>query len=335
MRTVVKRLGFSYVVGQKRNIAADAAGTVKFREEYLLKKVANRDHHRNPRRLEVFLDESYVNEHHVASRTWLPANRVRYAKRGKGRRFCIVGAGILHRKNGGLRGDWVENSLKVWQSDLAASEQEDYHGNFDSETFEDWFKKLCRTLKREHGACNIVMDGASYHRRIIKPSPKKGWKKAHILRWLVENGIPWGSDTRNATLLKLASAAKPKTNYAANIIAQKYGHLLFYTPPYHPELQPIEVIWGVVKNRIAMEPAKSMSDLKKKLGASLRQVSSHTWVGAYRKVQRMEDEYMVKVRHSQENRRESAEAAAQLVEDAVENTAHDTAEEPEDYIFHC
>ncbi|GMF35042.1 unnamed protein product [Phytophthora fragariaefolia] len=121
MRRVVKRLGFSYVVGQKRNIAADAAGTVKFCEEYLLKKVANRGHHRNHLRPEVFLDESYVNEHHVASRSWLPADRIRYAKSGKGHRFCIVGAGVLYRKNGGLHGTWVKDSHKNWQSDLTGS----------------------------------------------------------------------------------------------------------------------------------------------------------------------------------------------------------------------
>jgi hypothetical protein len=30
----------------------------------------------------------------------------------------------------------------------------------------------------------------------------------------------------------------------ANRIAQQHGHFLYYTPPYHPELQPIEVVWG-------------------------------------------------------------------------------------------
>jgi hypothetical protein len=177
MRRVVKRLGFSYVTGQKRNIVADAAGTIKFREAYLEKKVANRDHYRNPRRPEIFLDESYVNEHHVASRSWLPANRIRYAKSGKGRRFCIVGAGVLYREHGGLRGAWVKDSLKYWQSDLAASEQEDYHCNFDSDTFEDWFRMLCCTLQHDYGECNIVMDGASYHRRIMDQCRRRAGRR--------------------------------------------------------------------------------------------------------------------------------------------------------------
>ena len=42
---------------------------------------------------EVYLDESYVNQNHVASRSWLDKSRKRYAKEGKGNRFCIIGAG--------------------------------------------------------------------------------------------------------------------------------------------------------------------------------------------------------------------------------------------------
>jgi hypothetical protein len=160
--------------------------------------------------------------------------------------------------------------------------------------------------------------------------PKKGWKKNRILRWLLEHGIPWGTDTRSATLLRLAAATKTKTNYAANVIARKYGHLLFYTPPYHPELQPIEVVWGVVKNRIAVAPAKSMADLKTKLGASLNKVSCRKWVGAYRKVQQKEGEYMMQVHDIQAQRGVTTKAEDQGPEESIgEEQAR------EDYIFQC
>jgi hypothetical protein len=44
-----------------------------------------------------------------------------------------------------------------------------------------------------------------------------------------------------------------------------------------------------VKNRIANAPAKSMADLGNKLRASLDKVTEHTWLGAFRKVQKFED----------------------------------------------
>ena len=91
-------------------------------------------------------------------------------------------------------------------------------------------------------------------------------------------------------------------------------------------MQPIEVIWGGVKNRIAVAPAKSMADLKKKLGESLSLVSSRTWRGAYRKVQKKEDEYMTKVIEDKAKRQAIVDAAdqASLVEHTLES-----------YTFQC
>ncbi|KAE9050536.1 hypothetical protein PR003_g2527 [Phytophthora rubi] len=52
---------------------------------------------------------------------------------------------------------------------------------------------------------------------------------------------------------------RPKEEYMATKIAVKYGHLVFFTPPYHPSLQPIELFWGTVKNRIAKDPPRTVA----------------------------------------------------------------------------
>ena len=39
----------------------------------------------------------------------------------------------------------------------------------------------------------------------------------------------------------------PEPTYVIDEIARKHGHEVMRTPPYHPELQPIETCWGVVK----------------------------------------------------------------------------------------
>ena len=43
----------------------------------------------------------------------------------------------------------------------------------------------------------------------------------------------------------------PEPIYAIDESAAVYDHKVLRTPPYHPELQPIETCWGVVKNYIA------------------------------------------------------------------------------------
>jgi hypothetical protein len=197
MRRLLRRLGFRYLRGQQRNYLAETPANVAFRGQYLRAKVRNRDRFGNPIFTEVYLDESYVNEHHVSSRSWLDVGRQRYAKEGKGHRFCIIGAGIqirTYKKNlvlqigalwtqdGVVHGDWVPGSLRFWQSQLKGDE--DYHGNFNANIFERWFQELCATLALQYGTCIIHMDGARYHKRVLNPRPTTKWRKADIQAWL-------------------------------------------------------------------------------------------------------------------------------------------------------
>ncbi len=47
-----------------------------------------------------------------------------------------------------------------------------------------------------------------------------------------------------------------------DVIAKKYGHQVLRTPPYHPELQPIEKCWGIIKNEVARNSNFTMENLK-------------------------------------------------------------------------
>jgi len=42
-----------------------------------------------------------------------------------------------------------------------------------------------------------------------------------------------------------------------------HGHQVFFTPPYHCELQPIEGVWAVVKGEIG--PHLNLLDVRNKL----------------------------------------------------------------------
>lgn len=97
-----------------------------------------------------------------------------------------MAAGIIKTMGAVVQADFVPNSVEFWAADAKGSEG-DYHGNFDAVQFERWFKNLCETLK-QYGECYIHMDGASYHKRNLKPAPNSGWKKAQIQHWLQENG---------------------------------------------------------------------------------------------------------------------------------------------------
>ncbi|RLN46524.1 hypothetical protein BBJ28_00013853 [Nothophytophthora sp. Chile5] len=93
-----------------------------------------------------------------------------------------------------------------------------------------------------------------------------------------------------AQLLERVNLHRPAPIYEAQKIATKHGHLLYF--PYHPELQPIELVWGLIKNRIALNRASNATDLNKKVAEELGKVTPENWCKYYRHVQKFEDKYL-------------------------------------------
>ena len=79
-------------------------------------------------------------------------------------------------------------------------------------------------------------------------------EKAQYAEWLKKRKIPYAKDALRLTLWKLAK--EKQENYLAyrlEKIAYKYGHEIVRLPPYHCQLNPIELIWGIEKNYVASE----------------------------------------------------------------------------------
>ncbi|KAE8888906.1 hypothetical protein PF005_g967 [Phytophthora fragariae] len=291
-------LGYHYIEGEKRHIHADSEGNVAFRETYLANKLANRVKVQGRYgvswgvvRPEVFLDESYCNVNHVTGKTWLTSEKVRYGKTGKGSRACMIAAGVIKTRGAVATGEFVEGSIKVWKSALKRKlwDEDDYHGNFDAEQFERWFQNLCCTLKAKYGECNH-MDGASSHKRTTNKTPTMSWLKAAMVAWIIDMvGHAFNPKATKAKLMEIVEQHAETSIYAATTIATSHGYLVYFTPPSHPTLQPIELIWGRVKGDIARRPAKNASDLVSRVMAGLEE-HGKAWLSVYRHVQGKEDE---------------------------------------------
>ena len=63
------------------------------------------------------------------------------------------------------------------------------------------------------------------------------------------------------------------------------------TPPYHPELQPIETCWGVVKNHVARNCDFTVKNLIKQLDCGFKKVTATTCEKIIKKVRKIEDEF--------------------------------------------
>lgn len=55
-------------------------------------------------------------------------------------------------------------------------------------------------------------------------------------------------------LVKLLREVKPEyVSYEIDTLFARYGHVVLRLPPYHPEINPIEEVWGALKQTIGYE----------------------------------------------------------------------------------
>jgi len=83
----------------------------------------------------------------------------------------------------------------------------------------------------------------------------------------------------------------PLPVYEIDEIAKKHGHEILRTPPYHPELQPIELCWGIVKNHIARNGDFTLSNLKRQLEEGFDKVDATICDKIIKKIKKKEDKF--------------------------------------------
>jgi len=138
----------------------------------------------------------------------------------------------------------------------------------------------------------IIMDNASYHNVLSECSaPTSACKKERIRDWLIKNQIPTPEDCLKSELIEILNKIAPNPTYAVDLLAEKQGHTVLRTPPYHPELQPIEICWGIVKNQVARNCDFTMSNLLVQLEAAFSTVTNETCRGLMKKIRQVEDDF--------------------------------------------
>ena len=77
-------------------------------------------------------------------------------------------------------------------------------------------------------------------------------RKGEMLFWLDKHGKRCSSDMTKAELYDLIKMHKQQyETFVIGCLLAEHGHTVIRLPPYHPDLNPIEKIWSIVKTRIA------------------------------------------------------------------------------------
>jgi transposase len=276
------RWGFEFGKGTRTQHLKEKDYVIAARQRYLRKMRNNRlDLPGSTVKPEVYLDESYINKNHSNDYIWYSTEDGPWVQKptGKGERLIIMNA---ITKNG-----WVPNAKTVFKS---ARKTGDYHGQMNWEIFKKWFTE--KLLPNIPGASLIIMDNASYHNVFAENSaPTAASSKETIRTWLENNKISFSADCLKAELIDMLLKIVPAPTYAIDEIAKQHGHEVVRTPPYHPELQPIEICWGVLKNEVARHCDFTMKNLLTQLELAFKKITAHTCIEIIKKIKKSEDKF--------------------------------------------
>ena len=238
----MKKLGFVYgktdsdkkVICENVNVCAERA--------IFLRKIK---HYREMGLDVVYTDETWVNAHHCRSRQWKDKSSGQAARippSSRGQRLIILHAGSA-------RHGFIHNCDHVFESTKTG----DYHENMDGKTFMAWFQtQLLPTLEEP---CVIVQDNASYHNLRVPETiaPTSNFRKQVMIDWLQEKGIHVDPLMLKPEIYKVVKKFRSGPQYLTDKLAAEHGHFVLRTPVRHWIFNAIEIIWSIVKDKVAVD----------------------------------------------------------------------------------
>ncbi|CAB3240016.1 unnamed protein product [Arctia plantaginis] len=116
-----------------------------------------------------------------------------------------------------------------------------------------------------------------------------------IKLWLLENNIPFDESLRKPYLLMLVKKHKPELVYHIDGLLGDHGHTVIRLPLYHCDLNPIELVWAMVKKRIAQKNVGGQN-VAKLAEEAFQSVTPQEWKNCVEHVKSIEKEYFTRGR---------------------------------------
>lgn len=262
----------------------------------------------------VYTDESYVHSQHNKRMSWLPNTNLPDAADVKGNERGGVSLILIHAmtKDGMLEIPDADVSNDLTHVELScefvfqsAGVNDDYHTAINGSKWVAWLNnRLIPTFKARYTGKKMILclDNAKYHHARpadwIAPSTMSKVECAsflthHRVRSIstVRDGVQHrftdtaylqrGRAAPTLVELKAAVAAHLASNPSINTTLPqramaKEGFQLLYTPPYAPEVQPIELVWATVKHIVARQSKnnRSVAEARNQTEVAFEQMSA-------------------------------------------------------------
>ncbi|KAJ8912602.1 hypothetical protein NQ315_000471 [Exocentrus adspersus] len=236
--SVLRELNFCWEKQNRKSILNDKDEIICWRRSYLRSIRKFREEGRNI----YYLDETWVNEGYTVTKVWQDKN-VKISRQA----FF----------------DGLSTGFKAPSGD--------YHEDMNANVFEEYFLQMLDLIPP---GSVIVLDNASYHSRQTERTPTTAWKKADIIHWLSEKNVSFETNMVKIELLTLVNLNKGDKKYVIDEMAASRQITVLRLPPYHCELNSIELVWAQVKGDVARYITSfKLSDVKILLENSLERIS--------------------------------------------------------------
>ena len=261
VRRFLEKLG--YERGRRTGNLVEKESVVLHRQNYLKKFFENREKEPGNRFREVYLDESYIHQHYhqFDDSLWDPNDEqdVQVSRfPAKGRRYCFAAAiqgpdpsvCVTEASEKQVLAGLVPGTLWSFCPQGPRASSGDYHKVFNGENFLKWWKD--QLIPNLHQPSIIMLDNAKYHLVYDETVPKTSkMKKQELIGYLESKGVTLEGQHSVVQLRSMARQwIKEHEKIAIVKIAEEAGHTVLLTPPYHSDLQPIELVWAYIKGNI-------------------------------------------------------------------------------------
>lgn len=198
---------------------------------------------------------------------------------GKGRRLVVSHVGSEE--------GFVDDGVLIFE---AKKGLEDYHKEMNSNEYENWLKDNILPKLKPNSV--LVIDNAPYHTRKVESLPTTSWRKGQIQDWLKSKNIPSEDTMLKAELVEIARTHKSYyARYVVDEMAAERGVTILRLPPYHCELNPIELVWAQVKGYVAKNNKTfKINEVRSLFEEGLRQVTPQRWKDCIAHVLKTEDQ---------------------------------------------
>ena len=280
---LLHKIGFTYKKVNDKRYIYEQPRRIEWRHRYLRRMRKNRRENRPV----VFLDETWANAHDGRERAWVETDQASGGTKGGVRKPSGKGSRLIILHAGSCKG-WINGAELVFQSKKSTG---DYHDEMTSEHFEEWFNDTLIPKLEQNSI--IVMDNASYHSRRLQKIPTKSSNKQEMKDWLTAHGIQFPERALKCELHSSIMSSNPVAVYAVDEIAKAAGHEVVHLPPYHCELNPIEMAWAQVKGYIREHNTLfTLTHVKELTHTGFAKVGEEEWQKLVKHVQdKVEDKF--------------------------------------------